>query len=84
MVSMVAFQAVDPGSIPGRRIFFSFKKMFLFLCSFLIHFETLFFFSLSILLIDTLQFSDFYVLRMRGELWNVRNVGFVSGVGNAL
>ena len=22
MVSMVAFQAVDPGSIPGRRIFF--------------------------------------------------------------
>ena len=23
MVSIVAFQAVDPGSIPGRRIFFS-------------------------------------------------------------
>ena len=27
MVSIVAFQAVDPGSIPGhRRVYFSFEK----------------------------------------------------------
>ena len=26
MVSIAAFQAVDPGSIPGRRIFCSVKK----------------------------------------------------------
>jgi hypothetical protein len=25
MVSIAAFQAVDPGSIPGRRMFFSFS-----------------------------------------------------------
>ena len=32
MVSIAAFQAVDPGSIPGRRILFPFfKKSFFFL-----------------------------------------------------
>ena len=29
MVSMVAFQAVDPGSIPGHRIFLTFVTQFL-------------------------------------------------------
>ena len=28
MVSIAAFQAVDPGSIPGRRIFFWFFVLF--------------------------------------------------------
>jgi hypothetical protein len=27
MVSIAAFQAVDPGSIPGRRNFFSVKRL---------------------------------------------------------
>ena len=29
MVSIVAFQAVDPGSIPGQRIFFTITTFFL-------------------------------------------------------
>ena len=31
MVSIAAFQAVDPGSIPGRRSHFSISKIFKFL-----------------------------------------------------
>ena len=34
MVSIVAFQAIDPGSIPGQRIFYLFLNMFLFFFSF--------------------------------------------------
>jgi hypothetical protein len=32
MVSIAAFQAVDPGSIPGRRMFFSFSCHFCHIC----------------------------------------------------
>lgn len=31
VVSIAAFQAVDPGSIPGRRMFFSFFSILFFL-----------------------------------------------------
>ena len=69
MVSMVAFQAVDPGSIPGRRIFIFFKT-----CSLLNYWLQDLIFAASVLFrLSSMQSMENFPLN-RDELYYVNHI----------